>query len=77
MSFECRVTQVVRLHGADGREAPGWLTLGEVVGVHIAPELIASGVYDTVAAAPVVRGGGPVDYFEITAGSRFHMRRPA
>jgi flavin reductase (DIM6/NTAB) family NADH-FMN oxidoreductase RutF len=77
VSFECRVTDVLQLRGADGADAASWLTLGEVVGVHIDTSLIASGTYDMVGARPVVRGGGPVDYFEITADARFAMRRPA
>jgi len=77
VSFECRVTDIMQLHGADGTKAQSWLTLGEVVGVHIARHLVEGGVYDTVAARPVVRGGGPVDYFEITAAARFKMVRPA
>ena len=51
--------------------------LGEVVGVHIARHLLVDGVYDTAGAAPILRGGGPADYFEITPDSRFQMRRPA
>jgi flavin reductase (DIM6/NTAB) family NADH-FMN oxidoreductase RutF len=77
VSFECRVTQIVQLHGADGAVAQSWLTLGEVVGVHIAAELVATGIYDTVAARPIVRGGGPTEYFEITDAARFHMTRPS
>lgn len=77
VSFECRVTDIIRLRASDGSETASWLTLGEVVGVHIARSLVAGGTYDTVGAQPVVRGGGPVDYFEITAAARFAMRRPA
>src|SRR5690606_20759318 len=55
VSFECRVSQVVRLRGADGAEVDAWLTLGEVVGVHIDKRLIRDGVYDTAAAAPIMR----------------------
>ncbi len=76
VAFECRVTQVIQLQGADGQTTPAWLTLGEVVAVHIARELLSGGIYDTAAAHPVLRGGGPADYFEITAAARFRMRRP-
>ena len=50
--------------------------LGEVVGVHIARQLLVDGVYDTAGAAPILRGGGPADYFEVLADSLFQMRRP-
>ncbi len=76
VAFECRVTQIIQLQGADGQPTPAWLTLGEVVAVHIARELLVDGIYDTAAAHPVLRGGGPADYFEITAETRFRMRRP-
>lgn len=76
VSFECRVSQVVRLRGADGAEVDVWLTLGEVVGVHIDKRLIRDGVYDTAAAAPIMRGGGPADYFAVEATALFKMYRP-
>ncbi len=42
-----------------------WLTIGEVVGVHIHERLLVDGIFDTVAAAPIMRAGGPADYFGI------------
>ena len=76
VSFECRVTQVIQLQGADGVKVETWLTLGEVVAVHIAKALLNDGVYDTAAARPILRGGGPADYFEIGPEQLFRMRRP-
>ena len=76
VAFECRVTQQIQLQRADGQTVPTWLTLGEVVAVHIARELLVDGIYDTAAAHPVLRGGGPADYFEISEALRFRMRRP-
>jgi len=76
VSFECRVAQVIQLQGADGAKVQTWLVLGEVVGVHIDRRLIRDGVYDTAAALPIVRGGGPADYFAIEASALFKMRRP-
>ena len=77
VAFECRVTQIVRLANADGDAVDAWLTLGEVVMVHIDQALVASGVYDTIAADPILRGGGAGDYFGISATQRFEMFRPA
>lgn len=74
VSFECRVTQVLQLSTAAGDAVPTWLVLGEVVAVHIARALLKEGVYDTAAARPILRGGGPADYFEL--GTLFKMRRP-
>lgn len=76
VSFECRVTQIVQLQGADGATVPSWLVLGEVVAVHIAQQLLIDGVYDTAAAQPVLRGGGAGDYFAVTPENLFRMRRP-
>jgi flavin reductase (DIM6/NTAB) family NADH-FMN oxidoreductase RutF len=77
VSFECRLTQIVQLQRADGTTVPTWLVLGEVVAVHIARNLLKDGVYDTAAAEPILRGGGPADYFAITPENRFTMYRPS
>ena len=76
VNFECRLTQLIQLRGADGGAVPTWLVLGEVVAVHIDQEAMVEGVYDTLAAEPILRGGGWGDYFTITAGDKFQMRRP-
>jgi flavin reductase (DIM6/NTAB) family NADH-FMN oxidoreductase RutF len=76
VALECKVTQIVQLQGADGTPAQAWLTLGEVVAVHIARELLVDGIYDTAAPMPVLRGGGPADYFAVTADQRLRMHRP-
>ena len=52
------------------------LVLGEVIGVHLAPDLIRDGIYDTAGARHVLRGGGPADYFTIGPAQRFRMTRP-
>jgi flavin reductase (DIM6/NTAB) family NADH-FMN oxidoreductase RutF len=76
VSFECRVTQVIQLQGVDGTKVESWLTLGEVVAVHISKSMLKDGVYDTAGARHVVRGGGAGDYFEICPEQLFHMARP-
>jgi len=76
VSFECKVSQIVRLKGADGREAEGWLTLGEVVAVHIDKAFIKDGVYQTALAHPIMRAGRSGDYFETRPDAMFEMRRP-
>jgi flavin reductase (DIM6/NTAB) family NADH-FMN oxidoreductase RutF len=74
VSFECRLSQLIRLQSAASEPVDTWLVLGEVVGVHIDERLLVDGVYDTAAARPILRGGGPADYFEL--GPLFKMRRP-
>lgn len=76
VSFECRLTQVLQLQGVDGVAVPTWLVLGEVVGVHIARHLLKDGIYDTAAAQPILRGGGPADYFTVSPDNLFKMFRP-
>ena len=76
VAFECKVTQVLRLQGVGGVPVDTWLTLGEVVAVHIDRKLLKDGVYDTAAAQPILRAGGPADYFEISAAQNFKMFRP-
>ena len=76
VNFECRLTQLVPLQNTQGHEVGAWLVLGEVVAVHIDRRLLVEGVYDTAGGQPILRGGGPADYFEITPSQLFKMRRP-
>ena len=75
-TFECRVSQIVRLTTAQGSDTQSWMVLGEVVMVRIRRELLKDGVFDTAAALPVTRGGGPSDYFAIEERALFKMARP-
>jgi flavin reductase (DIM6/NTAB) family NADH-FMN oxidoreductase RutF len=76
VSFECKLTQIIHLQGADGNKAEAWLTLGEVVAVHIDKAMIKDGVYQTALARPIVRAGRRGDYFEIRPDAMFEMVRP-
>ena len=76
VSFECKVAQIVQLQGADGVKANAWLTLGEVVAVHIDKAMIKDGVYQTALARPIVRVGRKGDYFVIRQDAMFEMARP-
>jgi flavin reductase (DIM6/NTAB) family NADH-FMN oxidoreductase RutF len=76
VSFECRLSQLVRLTDSKGVDTDTWLVLGEVVAIHISHALLRDGVYDTAAAEPILRGGGPADYFRVPPDSKFQMWRP-
>ena len=76
VAFECRLLQQVQLHDLQGHALQTWLTLGEVVAVHIDRRLIRDGIYDTAAARPILRGGGPTAYIEVEPGAFFHLARP-
>ena len=76
VSFECRLSQIIQLKRHDQSVLPTWLILGEVVAVHIAKYLLKDGIYDTAAAQPILRGGGPADYFQLGPEALFKMSRP-
>lgn len=76
VAFDCRLTQQIRLTDAGGEPVDAWLTLGEVVMVHIDTRGLVDGVYDTLAANPILRGGGPAEYFRMDEGGCFEMVRP-
>ncbi|WP_027135410.1 flavin reductase family protein [Geminicoccus roseus] len=76
VSFECRRSQILQLQGADGTKVPAWMVFGEVVAVRIKKALLKDGIYDTVAGRPLLRGGGPADYFQIGPEGLLQMFRP-
>ena len=76
-SFECRLTQLIRLQTVAKQPMDNWLVLGEVVGVHIDKRFIKDGIYQTIAAEPILRAGGPASYFGISAATEFEMARPS
>lgn len=74
--FECKVVEIIQLKSHTGVLAQAWLTLGEVVAVHIDKAMIKDGVYQTALAHPIVRAGRKGDYFEIRQDAMFEMTRP-
>jgi flavin reductase (DIM6/NTAB) family NADH-FMN oxidoreductase RutF len=77
VAMECKVTQIVQLTDTQGGAIPSWVVFGEVVAVHIARRLLVNGIYDTAAAHPILRAGGPDGYAEISPPVMFRMNRPA
>ncbi|MDQ2892155.1 MAG: flavin reductase family protein [Pseudomonadota bacterium] len=77
VSFECKVTQIVRLTNKEGDELDQWFVVGEAIGIHIDTAMLDNGVYQTARARPIMRGGGPADYFSIAEEQLLRMRRPA
>ncbi|MDP5133882.1 MAG: flavin reductase family protein [Paraglaciecola sp.] len=76
VAMECLLSDIIQLKGASGEKCDSWLVIGEVVGVHIQQHLIQQGVYSTSAAKPILRGGGPGDYFTFNDEAKFQMFRP-
>jgi flavin reductase (DIM6/NTAB) family NADH-FMN oxidoreductase RutF len=73
-SFECRVTELVKLKDLEGRDSGRRLVLGRVVGVHIDERFVQGGRVDSAGMRPIARGG----YDEYSVVDRvFSMPRPA
>ncbi len=55
-------------------ELDQYVTIGQVVGVHIERTYLADGIFDLLATHPIQRAGYTADYTEATTG--FKMPRP-
>ena len=73
-ALECRLVRIVQLEDLDGTKLDHYLTIGQVVGVHIQKAFLKDGLFDTHAAQPIMRAGYRADYAEIDA--MFQMFRP-
>lgn len=73
-ALECKVTQIVQIRDLAGQPLESYLTLGQVVGVHISHAYLKDGRFDTAAAQVVARAGYRGDYFEM--GALFELLRP-
>ncbi|WP_158783201.1 flavin reductase family protein [Pantoea sp. BAV 3049] len=76
VNFECKLTQLIQLQGADGGKIDQWLVLGEAVAIHIDHALLEEGIYQTARANPILRAGGPSAYYAISDELRFDLIRP-
>ncbi|SDU79965.1 flavin reductase family protein [Gordonia westfalica] len=77
VNFECLVTEVFQLRSAAGESVDTWMVLGEVVKVHISPELLGDDLtYDTARAQALLRAGGRGDYFLPSDDHHRYMERP-
>ena len=73
-ALECRVTQILRPVDVEGRESDNWVVFGQVVGIHISPEILRDGMIDMAVARPLGRMGY-MDYCDGGADV-FAMMRP-
>ena len=74
VAFECKLLSVQQFKDLNGALVDTWMIFGQVVAVHIAKKYLKDGLYDTAAAEPILRGGGPADYFGL--GDKFLLKRP-
>jgi len=73
-ALECRLSEVMRLRSANGVETQAYMAIGEVVGVHIADDVIVAGMVDPQLMRIVARLG----YKHYSATDHvFEMTRPA
>lgn len=57
-SMECQVTSIQRLQDMHQADTDCWMVIGQVVGMHVRPDLITSdGLFDTAGADLVARCG--------------------
>ena len=72
-ALECKVTEIFRPRGLDGRSGDRFMVIGEVVGIHIDDAVMTDGLFDIVKAGGLGRLGY-MDYSVVT--ETFAMRRP-
>ena len=73
-ALECRLVEIVRLHELGGEKLDHYVTIGQVVGVHIDRAYLKDGLFDLLATHPIQRAGYTADYTEAITG--FQMARP-
>lgn len=73
-ALECKLIATTQMKNSNGELLSSWLTLGEVVGIHINDEFLKDGIFDTAAARPLGRCGYRGDYVEVN--TLFEMVRP-
>ena len=73
-ALECLLTQILRPVDVNGRESDNWVVFGQVVGIHISPEILRDGMIDMAVARPLGRMG----YMDYADGGAdvFAMTRP-
>ncbi len=73
VALECRYLQTVAFRDVDGAPTGALLVIGQVVGIHVADDLIADGLVDITKARPIARLGYR-DYAVVE--KVFQMTRP-
>lgn len=72
-ALECKVVNVIRLRDIEDRPIEGYLTIGQVVGVHIDDDYLDNGLFAMTKAVPLARCGYR-DYASVA--EVFQMVRP-
>src|ERR1044071_6072945 len=72
-ALECKMTQLIQLKDADGRDVDGYVVFGRVIGVYIDDRFIKDGRLDTAAMERIARFGSE-EYAVVE--TMFAMTRP-
>jgi flavin reductase (DIM6/NTAB) family NADH-FMN oxidoreductase RutF len=73
-ALECRLVEIIQLQDLNGAKLDHYITIGQIVGVHLDYAYLKDGIFDLLATHPVQRAGYRDDYTEANSG--FQMRRP-
>jgi flavin reductase (DIM6/NTAB) family NADH-FMN oxidoreductase RutF len=73
-AMECKVTQVVRVLDAAGKDTGGVVVYGQVIGIHLDERFIKNGRFDLASVRPIARCG--YDEYAVI-NEVFAMKRPA
>jgi flavin reductase (DIM6/NTAB) family NADH-FMN oxidoreductase RutF len=73
-ALECRLVEMVQLRDLHGATLEQYVTIGQVVGVHLDHTYLKDGLFDLLATHPIQRAGYAADYTEAAVG--FQMPRP-
>lgn len=74
IALECKYMETIRLP-LSSRGSPNHVVIGQVVGIHVADEVIVDGIIDIAKLRPLARLGY-LDFAVIEPGSIFAMPRP-
>lgn len=73
-AIECKVVHIHRIKDLSGNVLNHSIVMGQATGVHIDPQFLSDGLFDTAAARPIARCGYRGDYVEVA--ELFEMLRP-
>ena len=73
-ALECRLVQMIQLQDLHGTTLEQFVTIGQVIGVHIDRAFVKDGLFDLLSTRPIQRAGYSADYTEANIG--FQMPRP-
>lgn len=74
-AFECKLISITEVRDLEGKPSNSFMVMGQVIGVHINPEFLRDGLFDTHAAQTIARCGYRGYYSGVS--DMFEMVRPS